>query len=231
MNRIKFGNSVIQYDVKRSSHRKTSQIFVSKSGVKLIVPTETSNKRIKEIMVDNIEWIFKKQVLANNQFNIKPTFKNNTKLFYLGKQYLLKITKSTKENVVLSHGIFLINTKYISPNYISKLFKRWLSVRANVFITNRLLFLSKNMDIKFKKLNIKDQKGRWGSISDDGSININLCIMCAPSNIIDYVLVHELCHFKIPKHSAKYWNLLEKIMPDYASRKHWLDLNWRLLDF
>ena len=231
MNTIKFGNSIIKYSVQKSPNRTTSQIFVSESGIKLIVPSRISTKRIKEIMLENIEWIYKKQLWANNQHNTRLTFKHGTKLPYLGKHYSIKISKSSRNNIVLSRGIFLIKTKSISPKYISKIFKDWLIIRANLIITDRLLSLSKKMGVEFKDLHIKDQKGRWGSISDDKSININLCIMCAPLNVIDYVIVHELCHFKIPNHSARYWKLLGRMMPDYASRKRWLDHNWPILDF
>ena len=85
--------------------------------------------------------------------------------------------------------------------------------------------------MKYEKIIIKDHKERWGSVSKNKSININLSILCAPPKIIDYVIMHELCHLKIPDHSPKYWNLLYKMMPEYETHKEWLSVNWKLLNF
>lgn len=68
---------------------------------------------------------------------------------------------------------------------------------------------------KFNKINIKNQKTRWGSCSKKGNLNFNYKIALLPERLSDYIIVHELCHLKEFNHSQKFWNLVAKIMPDY----------------
>ena len=168
---------------------------------------------------------------ANNQNDLKITFKQGTILPYLGKNYLLKITESKNESITLSQGKFLIKVKKNTTKKVQEIFKNWLKQHAQKIIEKKAHPYAKKLGVKFDKIIIKDHKERWGSISKNNAVNINLSILCAPTKIIDYVIIHELCHLKIPDHSPKYWNLLYKIMPEYEYHKEWLSVNWKLLNF
>lgn len=72
---------------------------------------------------------------------------------------------------------------------------------------------------KFNKINIKNQKTRWGSCSKKGNLNFNYKIVLLPEKIANYVIVHELCHLKEFNHSRKFWNLIAKVVPDYLEIK------------
>ena len=69
---------------------------------------------------------------------------------------------------------------------------------------------------------VKDYKSRWGSCSAKGDISYNWKIVLAPHRIVDYVVVHELCHMLEHNHSSRYWKLVEKYVPDYRERRDWL---------
>jgi predicted metal-dependent hydrolase len=231
MNSVTFGNSKIKYNVKRVTNRKTTQIFVDTSGVQIISSSDKTQKEIKDIVVKNSKWIYSKQVWANKQNNLKITFKQGSKLPYLGKNYLLKIKVSKNESVLLSKGTFIVKVSKNTTKKVQVLFKNWLKEHAQKIIEKKSNHHAKKIGVKFDKIIIKDHKERWGSLSKNNTININLSILCAPSKIIDYVIIHELCHLKIPDHSPKYWNLLYKMMPDYETHKEWLSVNWKLLNF
>ena len=231
MNSIPFGNSKIKYNVKRVANRKTTQIFVDKSGVQIISSSDKTQKEIKDIVVKDSKWIYSKQVWANKQNNLKITFKQGTKLPYLGKNYLLKIKESKNESILLSKGTFIVKVNKNTTKKVQEIFKNWLKEHAQKIIEKKSNHHEKKIGVKFDKIIIKDHKERWGSLSKNNTININLSILCAPSKIIDYVIIHELCHLKIPDHSPKYWNLLYKMMPDYETHKEWLSVNWKLLNF
>ena len=66
------------------------------------------------------------------------------------------------------------------------------------------------------------QKSRWGSCSAKGNLNFNCLLMRAPEEILDYVIVHELCHRKEMNHSDRFWAEVEKVMPSYKERRKWL---------
>ncbi|MCC5813459.1 MAG: M48 family metallopeptidase [Leptospira sp.] len=74
----------------------------------------------------------------------------------------------------------------------------------------------------FNHFRVKKMRTRWGSCSSLGNLNFNIGLALVPVPILDYVVVHELCHLKVPNHSAKFWNTVQKIMPDYKIHRDWL---------
>ena len=82
---------------------------------------------------------------------------------------------------------------------------------------------------KPKKISIKKLKNRWGSLTPSGTINLNVNLLKAPSDIIDYIILHELCHFKIKEHSHHYWDLVYKHMPNYQEKVDWLKVHGAIL--
>jgi len=115
MNSVTFGNSIIKYNVKRVTNRKTTQIFVDKLGVQIISPSKTTQKEIKDIVIKNSKWIYSKQLWANKQSDMKISFKQGTRLPYLGKNYLLKIKESNNEK---SNHFFLSNKFFFLMHHL-----------------------------------------------------------------------------------------------------------------
>jgi predicted metal-dependent hydrolase len=76
--------------------------------------------------------------------------------------------------------------------------------------------------VTYGRITIRCQKTRWGSCSSKGNLNFNCLLMRTPDDIVDYVVVHELCHLKEMNHSPKFWAEVEKILPDYKDRRKWL---------
>jgi len=91
-------------------------------------------------------------------------------------------------------------------------------------------FFSPKIGVCPRKLTVREQKTRWGSCSSKGNISLNWKLVMAPMEVIDYVIVHELCHMKEMNHSKNYWNIVKSIIPDFELRRKWLkDNGHRLL--
>ena len=83
----------------------------------------------------------------------------------------------------------------------------------------------KQLAVQPGKLIVAEQASRWGSCSKNSDIRLNWRLSMMPPAIIEYVVVHELCHIKIKSHSPRFWSLLKSVLPDYEKRRQWLRLN------
>ena len=96
-------------------------------------------------------------------------------------------------------------------------------------ITKRVSYFARLMGVSYRNITIREQKTRWGSCSSEKNLNFNWKLILAPPEVLDYVVVHELCHLKEMNHSKAFWDEVEKVMPEYETYKLWLKENgWRL---
>lgn len=97
-----------------------------------------------------------------------------------------------------------------------------LADQACAYIPQRVAYYAKIMQVSYGKITIRNQKTRWGSCSSKGNLNFNCLLMLMPKEVIDYVVVHELCHRKEMNHSQRFWKEVEKILPNYKASVLWL---------
>ena len=228
--KVKFGNATIQYSIIKSNRRKTSQITVDKDSVVVRTPISKSISEIKEIVDSKKQWIFRKRLefQKRNSVILKPTYIAGSKLPYLGRSLTLKILKNKKtESVSLKKDTIIVSikSKRSSKVLVKKLCQEWLMKKSSHVFSTRINKISKKLKLKPKKIIIKNLKDRWGSATSDNTINLNVNLIKAPSSVIDYVILHELCHLKIKGHSDKFWQMVKKFMPNYDEQKRWLELN------
>lgn len=97
-----------------------------------------------------------------------------------------------------------------------------LTMMAKTIIPERVAYYAKSMRVTYGKITIRNQKTRWGSCSQAGNLNFNCHLVEMPQEVLDYVVVHELCHRKQMNHSRAFWNEVEKVLPDYNRYRLWL---------
>ncbi len=110
-----------------------------------------------------------------------------------------------------------LQKKELSPQEV-----KLLVTRAKRIIPQRVRYYADIMGVTYGRITIRMQKSRWGSCSGKGNLNFNCFLMRTPDEIIDYVVVHELCHLKEMNHSPRFWAEVEKVLPDYKERRKWL---------
>lgn len=200
--------------------------------VTMSIPMKMEIEIAKEFVKKKAEWIKKQQnyyeLLAEQKENI--TFENGETVYLLGKQYKMKIIPSTKNTIAVKGKYFEINIRenYIeNKKYIRRVYDKWLKEYAEQILGNlivRYQAILKKYNIKIPKLEIRQMKTRWGScIPACNKVIFNLNLIKTPMCCIEYVVLHELAHFKYQNHSKNFYNFITIFMPDWKERKKILD--------
>ncbi|NAL78265.1 M48 family metallopeptidase, partial [Nitrososphaera sp. AFS] len=197
---LHYGTKTIEYSIIKSKRIKTSEIIVDANSVVVRTPFHKTTSEVHDIIKKKVDWILKKQLeyKVNNSQIIKPTFQHGSTLPYLGKNYPLHIisNQETDEKINFVNGEFLvhINKFKYSKKRIKLLYEEWLVNVAIPFIERRMELYSKELGVTPQKFKLKMLRSRWGSITIDGAIHLSIDLLKAPYDIIDYMILHELCH-------------------------------------
>ena len=97
-----------------------------------------------------------------------------------------------------------------------------LAKEALEVVPGKVAYYAQKINVTYGRITIRNQRSRWGSCSAKGNLNFNCLLMMAPEEVLDYVIVHELCHRKEMNHSEQFWKEVEKILPDYKKQRTWL---------
>ncbi len=212
------------------SKRKSLEIAVHPdASVVVKAPQGTDESAVECYVHKRARWI-RRQVHYFSQFEPrtpKRRFVGGESHLYLGRKYRLKIQLSGADGVLLQRGFFYINAVDDKPEYIAALLEKWYRSRADIYFPQVLEecwhhFQNKGADKPILK--IRNMKTRWGSLSDKGRMTLNLELIKAPRECIEYVVIHELCHLLQPNHGTAFYNLLEQLLPDWITRKHKLEM-------
>ncbi len=229
--RIQYGSTNLEYHIKRSKRIKTSELIVDSNRIEIRTPLNKSLQDTRNIILDKADWILKKQKQYQEtaQEIIVPSFGENSMLPYLGKNYSLKIKKNQPTQMMkFINDEFVVNITAAdgdeeSKLQIKELYEDWLKRMAQKILLRRVKIYGQKVGVNIQKILVKDTlKSRWASLTKKNSINFNMHLIKAPPDVIDYVVLHEICHLKIRGHSYHYWSLLYRYMPNYQEKIEWL---------
>ena len=214
------------------SKRKSLEISVAPDNrVSVKAPLGTDEILIEQYVRKRAGWI-NRQIRYFTQFEpraVKRRFVGGESHHYLGRKYRLKITPAETDDVLLKQGFFRIATTDARPEHVEKLLENWYRCRASTYFPEMLdqcwrLYHFHNGAAAKPALKIRRMKTRWGSLSKGGRMTLNLELIKAPGECIEYVIVHELCHLLHPHHGKAFYDLLESRLPDWNKRKHRLEM-------
>jgi len=208
-------------EVIRTSRRKTATIKVEAGKVSVVAPLELATSRIEEAISKKNRWIKEKLHLHSQVMTMNPKeYVSGESFSYLGKNYRLKVVKGSPPSVKLVQGYLTVVTpEPLNPLKTQKLLEGWYREHAEKRLREKSERFAKQMGVQFASVGIKSFKSRWGSCSGDGHIQYNWRIIMAPNGIVDYVVVHELCHLIHHNHSPEFWREVGKVVPDYQEEK------------
>ncbi len=210
------------------SRRKTIALVVDSEGKLIIRAPESATKReINALVKKHTDWIIKKQaeVLESQEKFAPHQFVEGEEFYFLGETYRLKFTRSRKYLIRIREESLQVSRS--ARWYMEEAIEDWYKREARYVFNERVSYYAEKYDFSYRKLKLSSAKRRWGSCSSNGNINLTWRLVMMPLEIIDYVVVHELCHLREHNHSKAFWGQVEKILPNYKERRKWLKENGR----
>ena len=209
-------------EVVRTDRKKSASICLDGGVVRVRVPKRLSEKRIRDLIGSRTAWINRK---LREQSAIKPREYVSGETFpCLGRNYRLKVVRGDTSAIELRGGYLVATvseTDTADEATIRPMLVSWYRQQAEKCLGEKTARLAKIIGVEPNSVTIKDYKSRWGSCSVKGDISYNWRIILAPHRMVDYVVVHELCHILEHNHSPRYWKHVERYVPDWKECRDW----------
>lgn len=221
-----FGNTNIDFSVIRSDDRRKS-ISISVDpydGVFLRAPVTFSKEKMMALLRQKAPWIIQKQKIIRAAHLVNPPkeFVSGETFLYRGRQYRLKVEYGVKakdagvkmvgSRILVRATGSIVNRKVVSGELVE-----WYKGKAFAVLRDRVKRYSNKYKFPETKVIIAGQTKRWGSCNRRNALRFNWRIIMAPTQLIDYVVVHELCHLKHKNHSPSFWHEVATIIPNYEA--------------
>ena len=200
------------------SNRKTLSLSVMKDGAVCVkAPIGMRDEIIEKFVREKQDWIKSKLAFINATRDKFSEVISYNKFLIYGNTYSLVFCDEKK--IKTGNNFELLVPRKIDKAKLMKSIKSWYKKAAKDILADRLKFISNKINLFAKEIKIGDSKGRWGSCNSNGVIVLNFRVLMLPPAIIDYVLVHELCHLREMNHSKQFWSLVGSILPNFEKTK------------
>ena len=218
--------------VRRSARRKRSiAVRLQDDGSVLVMaPTRMSDRQIKQYVARKAAWIAKQRAKLNQAGNEGNDYRDGGVLSYMGQRYVIRCVTGTRVDIHLEGKYLALQlplSDVLQPERISAHLLTWCCEQANRQLPERVEAQTVRMGETIAAIHIKNYRARWGSCTRQRVIQLNWKLIFCPSPVIDYVVVHELCHLRHFNHSPAFWAEVARTMPDYQQHKAWLKHNGR----
>lgn len=210
----------------RSKRRKTLALAVANGEVTVRMPAKMAAHHAERFIQQKSAWI--QQKLAAHPAMRKKSFADGETFLFMGQKLLLNIRPGSVDNQISVHQqTLLLELKNKTPSQalISKHLTAWYKQQATRHLLSRCRELSALTGLTPIDTIVKTYKARWGSCTRSGDIQFNWKLIMAPEAVIDYVIIHELCHLKQHNHSPAFWQLVENFCIHYQVHRAWLKTN------
>ncbi|MFL6392880.1 MAG: M48 family metallopeptidase [Nitrososphaeraceae archaeon] len=208
---------ILNIKIKRSTRSKSVRLEADIYGIHVVAPANYEVQNIIRFIHTRKNWIskiYKYYGRFVDKFGQESVIHEDS-IAFLGSIYKLQIVKDKIPFNVISDNLKLITFHVRDRRKYKEAIRTWYKGQTSKIIFERLPRISSKLDLGYNRVLIKSQKSRWGSCSKNKNLNFNLFLAALPSEIIDYVIIHELMHLKELNHSKRFWELVNIEDPDY----------------
>jgi predicted metal-dependent hydrolase len=217
------------------STRRTAALHIIGSVLQVRVPDAAVDERVAAFLKRMRPWIRSKvaEIHRLTPHRSKELVSGET-FPYLGRNYRLKVQEGHQVGVCLSGGYLRATVRPTEQGHqraarIQQYLQSWYRTRALERLQEKTKRTAQEMGVTPAGVSVREFKSRWGSCDKRGKVAFNWRIIKAPHSIVDYVVLHELCHLVHPNHSKKFWELVARYDERYVEHKAWLNERGEML--
>lgn len=229
-----FLDETIEYDL-ISKKRKTIGIYIDVYGhVEVQVPKGTAEEKVIQLLEEKWDLVLRTiKEMKERMAGQKERFYDHGEVFqYLGHEYPIEIFEDAgikQDHVVFKKEKLVIYVRQHDDERIKQALKRFYYQKCKALVEGRIRFYQSGFKMKPKSVRIADNNFRWGTCDSNLHLTFNWKLAMAPLKVIDYVVVHEMCHMVHLNHDRSFWRLVGKMIPDYEQREYWLaQSSWKM---
>lgn len=231
---VTVAGEAVEYTLRYSRRARRGRIVVTLAGVELVVPYGGDADKLHGFVESKGAWISEKHRLLRARARSLPAvlpdgIRDGGRILLGGRHKPLAVMAGARRRVRVDWtGSELciqlpsvISAEVNHGTLCGRALSHWLRQHARECSGHAVARYARS-GMRPREIRIKDQRSRWGSCGATGIINLNWRLVCTPPEVLDYVVVHELCHLREPNHSQRFWSLVSRVMPNYEPHKQWL---------
>lgn len=222
----------VSYQLFRTPRRRHFHLVVSDDArLEVRAPYRCSTAEAESLIRSQQRWVTKALGEARKRVRERPEIRDGSLLPFAGERLRLEINPTQQGDFFRDHSLLRdqevrrqgsslqVCTASTDPDALGKLLTRWFRQHAKGYLRKRSYDWGELLGLVPARVIVGDARTQWGSCSSRGRISLNWRLVQVPSELCDYVLVHELCHLRELNHSKTYWALVADVLPDYKSRR------------
>lgn len=218
----------IEYQLLPGADRQTTDIVIERDGVvRVRPPRRMTPEQVDETVFSKRMWIYRNLAEWHdlNATRVVREWVNGESFLYLGSSYRLSLVEEQDEALKLKDGRFQLLRSVMEqggPEAAQQTFEQFYKDKGLPRIQQRVAHFAARVGVEAGDVQVRDLGFRWATCLPNGGLHFHWKCLMAPLTVIDYIVVHELCHMHHRDHSDAFWNEVDKVLPDYHDRKEWL---------
>lgn len=220
----------VEYEVRRSDRAKNARIDVGIRGVTVVIP-EGADRDPESLLLENAAWVVEKIGEFDTYRKQIPDrrYEEGEEFQFLGEPHEVVVEKRPSSEV--KGGQLLLAEHHVEQTSVKRALETLYRRKARERFKDRADYYSAEMGVNYEKIEVRNQRTKWGSCSTSGTLGLNWRLMMAPPGVVDYVVLHEIAHLIEPNHNDEFWELVSSYDSDYAKHADWLEQNSAKLVF
>jgi len=229
-----YSGKSIRFDIKYKNRTSIRMTFDSYGNIEIHAPKGTTNESVLQLL--EVNWDLIQQNLTEMKGRLhgqqQKVYEHGESFLYLGNSYPIQIFQDKKieqDYVVFEGDQLQIHVKQLEDEKVKQALKRFYYQQCKALVEKSITSYQSHFKTKPRSIRITDSKTTWGTCDSRLQLTFNWRLAMAPHKVIEYVVVHEMCHMVHLNHDRSFWRLVGKIIPDYKEKEDWLSLsNWKM---